>query len=167
MTRSWAWFFFSLLRLYKGIEVKNVQQQQLAAGAASASQTVRNYLLSVFFPSSKHQRTVEEEEEEAILRHAMPILATSCDFVRHFNLIAPRKHRNHTRSCHFVAGVAWFSLSPALLCCVCLGALTRYATTYHLLLLVLLSKNLSWSFLGPCLPRQGYCVWIHYRVYSS
>jgi hypothetical protein len=82
-------------------------------------------------------------------------------------LIAPRKHRNHTRSCHFVAGVAWFSLSPALLCCVCLGALTRYATTYHLLLLVLLSKNLSWSFLGPCLPRQGYCVWIHYRVYSS
>jgi hypothetical protein len=23
------------------------------------------------------------------------------------------------------------------------------------------------QFLGLCLPRQGYCVWIHYRVYSS
>jgi len=30
----------------------------------------------------------EEEEEEATRRHAMPILATSCDFVRHFDLIA-------------------------------------------------------------------------------
>jgi hypothetical protein len=78
-------FFFPLLGLYKGIEVKNVQQQ-LAAGTASASQTVRNYLLSVFFPSSKHQRTGEEEEEVATRRHAMPILPTSCDFVRHFNL---------------------------------------------------------------------------------
>ncbi len=109
--RAGRGFFFSLLGLYKGIEVKNVQQQQqLAAGTASASQTVRNYLLSVFFPSSKHQRTVEEEEEVATRRHAMPILATSCDFVRHFNLIAPRKHRNHTRSYHFVAAVVCFSL---------------------------------------------------------
>jgi hypothetical protein len=55
----------------------------------------------------------EEEEEEATRRHAMPchaILATSCEFVGHFNLIAPRKHRNHTRSYRFVAAVACFSL---------------------------------------------------------
>jgi hypothetical protein len=65
--------FFSppLLRLYKGIEVKNVQQQQQEQN--QSLKTVRNYLLSVFFPSSKHQRTVEEEEEEeATRRHAMP-----------------------------------------------------------------------------------------------
>jgi len=80
-------FFFPLLRLYKGIEVKNVQQQQEQHQRLKLSETIccQSFLLPASIKELWKKKKKKKRQHDAM---PCPFWQQVAIFVRHFNLIA-------------------------------------------------------------------------------